>query len=119
MITLQNERPDHQNVYDTSVSDPDRIEIGPFETMYYCYVLRCSDGTFYTGITTDLTRRLEEHNQGHGCRYTSSRRPVRLVWKEPHPNRSSAQRREAEIKRWSRSKKRTLIEDAGARRTLT
>jgi putative endonuclease len=81
--------------------------------MYYCYLLRCADGTFYTGITTDLARRLGEHNEGHGCRYTACRRPVRLVWMEQHPNRSSAQRREAEIKRWSRSKKETLIEVEG------
>jgi putative endonuclease len=77
--------------------------------MYYCYVLHCADGTFYTGITTDLVRRLDEHNDGRASRYTASRRPVRLVWKEEHPNRSSAQRREAEIKRWNRSQKEMLI----------
>ena len=79
--------------------------------MYYCYVLRCADDTLYTGVTTDLARRLEEHNGGKGSRYTASRRPVRLVWTEEHPNRSSAQRREAEIKRWSRRQKETLINE--------
>jgi putative endonuclease len=78
--------------------------------MYYCYVLHCADGTFYTGITTDLVRRIEEHNGGRGSRYTAPRRPVRLAWKEEHPNRSSAQRREAEIKGWTRRQKETLLE---------
>ncbi len=79
--------------------------------MYFCYLLRCADDTLYTGVTTDLARRLEEHNDGRGSRYTASRRPVRLVWQEEHPNRSSAQRREAEIKRWSRRQKETLINE--------
>ena len=77
--------------------------------MYYCYVLRCADGTLYTDVTTDLVRRLEEHNKGKGSRYTASRRPVRLVWKDEFPNRSLAQRREAEIKRWSRGQKEIMI----------
>lgn len=77
--------------------------------MYYCYILRCADGTLYTGTTTDLTRRLEEHNQGKGARYTAPRRPVQLVWNDEFPNRSLAQRREAEIKRWSREEKEALI----------
>ena len=77
--------------------------------MYYCYIVRCADGTLYTGVTTDLVRRLEEHNQGKGSRYTASRRPVQLVWKEELSNRSLAQRREAEIKRWRREKKLALI----------
>ncbi len=77
--------------------------------MYYCYVLRCADGTLYTGVTTDVARRVEEHNGGEGARYTASRRPVRLVWKEEHRDRSSAQRREAAIKGWRRSRKEALI----------
>ncbi len=83
--------------------------------MYYCYLLHCADDTLYTGVTTDLARRLEEHNSGQGSRYTGSRRPVRLVWQEEHPNRSSAQRREAEIKRWSRRQKEMLIEGENIR----
>lgn len=79
--------------------------------MYYCYIVRCKDGTLYTGVTTDLRRRLREHNQGRGARYTASRsrRPVQLIWKEKHPNRSSAQRREAQIKRLPRAEKEALI----------
>jgi putative endonuclease len=77
--------------------------------MYYCYIVRCTDGTLYTGVTTDLARRLNEHNAGKGARYTASRRPVQLLWKEKHPNRSSAQRREAAIKRLTRLEKEALI----------
>jgi len=77
--------------------------------VYRCYLLRCADGTLYAGVTTDIERRLEEHNAGIGSRYTSARRPVRLVWHEPHPDRSSAQRREAEIRRWSRRRKEVLV----------
>jgi putative endonuclease len=79
--------------------------------MYYCYLLRCADDTLYAGVTTDLARRLEEHNDGRGSRYTASHRPVQLVWQEEHPDRSSAQRREAEIKRWSRRQKEMLINE--------
>ena len=86
-----------------------RTPIGSGKRMYYCYLLRCADDTLYTGVTTDLVRRLEEHNDGRGSRYTASRRPVRLVWKEGHADRSSAQKREAEIKRWSRGQKEMLI----------
>ena len=88
--------------------------------MYYCYIVRCADGTLYTGITTDLKRRVAEHNagtgKGKGARYTTRRRPVKLVWKERHKNRSSAQRREAQIKRLSRPEKLTLIRSRKKRR---
>jgi len=78
---------------------------------YWCYIARCADGTLYTGVTTDLKRRVAEHNTGtgKGARYTTGRRPVKLVWKERHTNRSSAQRREAAIKRLSRPEKEALI----------
>lgn len=77
--------------------------------MYHCYIVRCAGGTLYTGVTTELTRRLKEHNAGQGARYTASRRPVQLVWREKHPSRSSAQRREAQIKRLPRAAKEALI----------
>lgn len=77
--------------------------------MYFCYLLRCSDGSLYAGITTDPARRLTQHNRGQASKYTAARRPVRLVWKEKHPNRSSALRREAQIKRWPRRQKQALI----------
>ena len=80
--------------------------------MYFCYLLRCADGSLYTGVTTDVERRLREHNGTGGGRYTSSRRPVQLAWKEAHADRSSAQRREAEIKGWSRKRKLALARNA-------
>ena len=72
---------------------------------WFVYAVRCRDGSIYTGITTDLARRIKTHNAGKGGSYTRSRKPVRLVFKEARPNRSSALKREAEIKRWSRAEK--------------
>ena len=76
--------------------------------MWYVYLLRCSDGSLYAGVTTDLARRVAQHNAGKGGAYTRAKRPVRLVFRENHPTRSSALKREAQIKRWPRSKKETL-----------
>lgn len=74
------------------------------------YVLCCADGTFYTGITTDLARRLSEHNGARpgGARYTRGRRPVTLHYKEAARDRSAAARREAALRRLSRRAKRAL-----------
>jgi len=77
--------------------------------MWYIYILRCNDGSFYTGSTTDISRRLNEHNSGKGGNYTVTRRPVELIYKEPSPSRSLAQKREAQIKRWSKEKKLALV----------
>ena len=68
----------------------------------YCYIVECSDGTFYTGWTTNLANRVATHNAGRGSRYTRLRRPVRLVYFEHLLNRSEAMRREAQIKHMSR-----------------
>jgi putative endonuclease len=76
---------------------------------YYCYIVRCADGTFYTGWTTNPERRIKQHNAGRGARYTRSRRPVELVYIEDKPDQSSALAREHAIKRMSRAKKETLI----------
>lgn len=74
------------------------------------YILKCSDATLYTGITTDLTRRLEEHNGSKkGAKYTSLRRPVELVYSEEREDRSSASKREYEIKKLTKLKKMELI----------
>ena len=82
---------------------------------YILYLLRCSDGTYYAGITTDVTRRLHEHNDTvRGARYTSGRRPVTLVYQEQCPDRRSALRRELEIKKLSRAEKERLIALAAA-----
>jgi putative endonuclease len=76
---------------------------------FFCYILQCSDGTFYTGWTTDPSRREKQHNAGSGARYTSMRRPVRLVYIEEQPDRTSAMKREIQIKRLPRAKKSLLI----------
>jgi putative endonuclease len=75
----------------------------------YCYIVECADGTFYTGWTTDTERRLKVHNAGRGARYTSMRLPVKLVYVEPQPDRTSAMKRENAIKRLPRKKKQALI----------
>ena len=77
---------------------------------YFCYILECSDGTFYTGWSTDPQRRERQHNAGRGARYTRDRRPVRLVYVEELPDKPSALRRELKIKRLPREKKLKLIE---------
>ena len=75
----------------------------------FCYILECSDGTYYTGWTTNLTRRTMQHNAGRGAKYTRSHRPVRVVYVEELPDRGSAMRREVQIKRMSRERKERLI----------
>lgn len=77
---------------------------------YWVYLLRCADGTLYTGCTNDLSRRLAAHNSGNGAKYTRSRRPVELVYREEVPDKSAALRREAAIKRLSRKEKLALIQ---------
>lgn len=74
------------------------------------YILECADKSLYTGITTDLDRRLTEHNDGNlGAKYTRPRRPVRLVYSEPASSRSSASKREHQIKSMTSQQKLTLI----------
>ena len=75
----------------------------------YVYMLRCGDGSLYTGSTTDVERRLREHQGGTGARYTRSRPPVTLAYAEEAPDRSAAQRREAAIKKLPRAQKLKLI----------
>lgn len=77
--------------------------------MYFVYIIECGDGSFYTGITTDVERRFNEHKSGVGGHYTSARSVVRVVYTEEHPHRSSASKREAQIKGWTRQKKLNLI----------
>lgn len=81
---------------------------------WYVYILRCADDTLYTGITTDVGRRLAEHNGDGplGARYTRTRRPVELAYSEQTDDRASAARREAAIKRLPRQHKLALIDNA-------
>ena len=77
--------------------------------MWYVYLLRCGDNTLYTGVATDVDRRAREHNSGQGAKYTRSRLPVTVVYREPCADRSVALRREIEIKRLSRQEKEALL----------
>lgn len=77
--------------------------------MYIVYMLECSDASLYTGITTDVERRFTEHKNKKGAHYTRAKKVVRVVYTEPHPDRSSALKREAEIKSWPRQKKLDLV----------
>jgi putative endonuclease len=78
--------------------------------MYFVYILQCSDHTFYTGITTNLDRRLKEHNSSKlGAKYTKARRPVKLIYSKEFENRSEASTEEARIKKLSRTEKHNLI----------
>ena len=79
--------------------------------MYYVYILLCSDKSLYTGITTDVKRRFTKHKAGKGGHYTASRKVVKIVHTEKHPDRSSASKREAEIKRLTRDEKLKLIKN--------
>jgi putative endonuclease len=76
----------------------------------FVYIVRCADGTLYTGWTTDTTRRVAQHNAGRGARYTRSHGPVTLVYREEVPDRSTAMRREATIKKLDRERKERLVE---------
>lgn len=76
----------------------------------FVYMLRCADGTLYTGWTNDVQKRLAAHNDGRGAKYTRSRRPVLLVYEEECEDKSAALRREAALKRLSRAEKLKLIE---------
>lgn len=76
---------------------------------YVVYILRCGDGTLYTGCTNDLARRLAAHSAGRGAKYTRARLPVALVYQEPAADRSQALRREATIKALPRAQKLALI----------
>ena len=73
-------------------------------------MVRCTGGTLYTGWTTDLERRLRQHNQGRGAKYTRSRGPVMLVYAESHPNRRAAMQREYQLKQLPRRQKQNLID---------
>ena len=78
--------------------------------IYHVYIVECADNTLYTGIATDLERRIEEHNSSEkGAKYTRTRRPVTLVYSEEHPGRSSASKREYEIKKKMNKKQKLKL----------
>ena len=77
-------------------------------SLNYTYILKCADGTYYTGWTTDLEQRLKTHNEGTGAKYTRARLPVTLAYAELHETKSEAMKREAAIKKLSRKEKEAL-----------
>ena len=83
---------------------------------YFVYIAQCADGTLYTGSTNDLVAREAKHNAGRGAKYTAARRPVRFIYSEAFESRSTAQSREAQIKRWTRAQKEALITDPAGER---
>lgn len=78
--------------------------------MNYTYIVKCSDGTFYTGWTNNLEKRIRDHNVGKGAKYTKSRRPVELVYYETFSQKEDAMRREYAIKKLERKEKMKLVE---------
>lgn len=77
--------------------------------MWHVYIIECSDGCLYTGITNNIEKRIEKHNHGQGCKFTKYRIPVELKYKEFCGSKSMALKREAEIKSWKRERKLRLI----------
>ncbi len=77
--------------------------------VWYLYILKCGDGSLYTGVTPDLQRRIKSHNDGSGGRYTRCRLPVSLIYSESYSTKSEALKRELQVKGWSRVKKEALI----------
>jgi len=78
--------------------------------MPYMYILFCSDGTFYTGSTWDMEKRLSEHNSGEGANYTKERRPLNLVYYKEYSRIEDAFHREKQVQNWSHAKKKALID---------
>jgi UV DNA damage endonuclease len=89
-----------------------------YGSKWFVYLVRCRDGSLYTGIAKDVGRRCEQHNAGIASRYTRSRLPVALVYQEAQASQSLALKREAAIKALSRLKKESLIRKAGQRRRM-
>lgn len=81
------------------------------KSSYYVYILKCADDSLYTGITTDLEKRLKAHNKKQGAKYTRGRTPVTLLYYEEGHDKSSALKREIQIKKLSRKQKEKLIAD--------
>ena len=76
---------------------------------HFVYILKCSDGSYYIGLSENPEERVKRHNSGRGAKYTFKRRPVKLVYTESHDNLTDAVRRETQIKKWSHAKKNALI----------
>lgn len=88
------------------------------ESAWYLYILRCGDGSLYTGITTDIEKRLEAHCSGKGAKYTRGRGPLELVYRELCGSHSEALKRECEVKKLSREKKLAMVDTGENRKTM-
>jgi putative endonuclease len=80
---------------------------------WYCYILKCRDDSYYTGITNNLSKRIEKHNQGKGAKYTAAKKPVTLVWSRKFSSKIVSLKKENEIKGWSPKKKNKIKNHAG------
>ena len=85
------------------------------KSSWFVYMVKCKDGSIYTGISNDVEDRIKEHNSGQGGKYTASKRPVRLIFQEEQTDKSSALKRERQIKNWGRVKKEALSGFGSAR----
>lgn len=83
--------------------------------LWHVYILRCRNRSLYTGVTNDLRRRLAEHKNGRGGRFTRAFGAVKILYSEPHPDRRAAFRREAEIKSWTKEMKLALMRGKGSK----
>lgn len=86
--------------------------------MNFTYIVRCSDGTLYTGWTNDLEKRMKAHNEGKGAKYTKNRRPVVLEYFEKYETKSQAMKREYEIKQMNRAQKLEIIEGQASQKEI-
>ena len=84
-------------------------ELAQNKNKWFVYILQCSDGSLYTGITNDIKYRIKQHELGLGAKYTKGRGPLKLLYKEEYENRSLASKRESEIKRLNKKDKQALI----------
>lgn len=80
--------------------------------MWFVYILRCRDSSYYCGITKDIQKRLKQHNRGKGSKYVASRSPAKVVYIEPSENRSTASKRECAIKKLTRAEKEAIITES-------
>ena len=105
------------NGYSSLMPRKDRKQkVSPADGGWFVYMVCCADGSLYTGITKDLARRCQQHNDGAASRYTRSRLPVKVVYREAHPSQSSALKREAAIKALTRQGKLRIAEQGKASR---
>jgi putative endonuclease len=77
--------------------------------MWFTYILLCTDGSYYTGSTNDVKKRFNDHLAGRGAKYTKGHKPIKVVYKESLPTKSLALKREAEIKKYTKTKKKLLV----------